>query len=130
MFQAGADTKIVKEITGHISDAVHKYQKTSTDQKMEVSKIIQEDIKPIKLSEASPMEIVESPKKVTLEDRCKLEKLVLPIKVEKTQESGETEICNKVSTIINSAIEAVGDRKAKLTIQVELNNWGELLRKE
>ena len=40
LFQSGADTKLVKEIKGHISDAVHKYQCTSNNQKMKVSEII------------------------------------------------------------------------------------------
>ena len=40
MFQCGIDTKIVKEITGHSSDAVAKYQVTSNNQKREVSVIL------------------------------------------------------------------------------------------
>ena len=122
LFQTGADTKLVKEITGHISDAVHKYQKTSIHQKMEVSKIIQGDVKPIKLSEAAPMEIVESPKVVSLEDKCKLEKIELPIKLQETSETHQDGLCNEVNSVIHSAIEVVGDCKATVTIQVELNN--------
>ena len=56
LFQAGQSSKIVKEITGHISDAVEKYQTTSTDQKMHVSGILQGEIQPIKLSQAEPMQ--------------------------------------------------------------------------
>ena len=33
LFQAGIDRKIVKEYTGHVSDAVDKYQITSAEQK-------------------------------------------------------------------------------------------------
>ena len=40
LFQAGVDTKIVREITGHVSDAINKYQVTSHDQKKEVSDIL------------------------------------------------------------------------------------------
>ena len=124
LFQAGQDVKIVKEITGHISDAVHKYQCTSTSQKMKVSEIIQGDVKEIKLSQSEPMEIVESPKLPSLEEKCKLPKLVLPIKV---NEQVESEECNKydletdVGNIINSTVKAIGKRKAKVTIQVEFN---------
>ena len=41
MFQAGIDHKIVKEITGHRSDAIDKYQITSEDQKAIVSIVIE-----------------------------------------------------------------------------------------
>ena len=41
LFQAGESTKIVKEITGHISDVVNKYQSTSDAQKTRASNIIQ-----------------------------------------------------------------------------------------
>ena len=40
LFQAGVDRKIIKEFTGHASDAVDKYQVTSEAQKQEMSKII------------------------------------------------------------------------------------------
>ena len=45
MFQAGIDRKIVKEITGHKSDALDKYQVTSEDQLANVSKVISGEIK-------------------------------------------------------------------------------------
>ena len=40
LFQAGVQRKIVKECTGHRSDAVDKYQITSDEQKKKVSSII------------------------------------------------------------------------------------------
>ena len=40
MFQAGIDRKIIKEITGHRSDAVDAYQETSVEQKRLVSNVI------------------------------------------------------------------------------------------
>ena len=40
LFQAGVDKKIVKEITGHASDALIRYQVTSMKQKEAVSKIL------------------------------------------------------------------------------------------
>ena len=48
LFQAGVQRKIVKECTGHTSDAVDKYQITSNNQKQIVSEIVpgQHDIKP------------------------------------------------------------------------------------
>ena len=64
LFQAGQSTKIMKEITGHVSDTVHKYQTTSDEQRMVVSEIIQGNEPQRKLSEAPCMEIVELPKEV------------------------------------------------------------------
>ena len=40
LFQVGQSVKIVKELTGHMSDAVHKYQTMSDQQRMVVIKII------------------------------------------------------------------------------------------
>ena len=40
LFQAGVDWKLVKEFTGHISDAVNKYQVTSNEQREALSVII------------------------------------------------------------------------------------------
>ena len=40
LFQTGIDQKIVKEITGHASDALEKYQVTSKKQREHVSKIL------------------------------------------------------------------------------------------
>ena len=40
LFQKGVDRKLVKEFTGHVSDAVDKYQITSDEQRETISKII------------------------------------------------------------------------------------------
>ena len=40
MFQAGIDSKIVRKITGHASDALNKYQITSNKQKNVVSDVL------------------------------------------------------------------------------------------
>ena len=41
LFQAGVQRKLVKEMTGHTSDAIDKYQVTSDSQKHAMSKILQ-----------------------------------------------------------------------------------------
>ena len=41
LFQAGVDRKIIKEFTGHSSDAVDNYQVTSEEQRHELSSIWQ-----------------------------------------------------------------------------------------
>ena len=88
LFQAGADVKIVKEITGHVRDAVHKYQTTSDEH---VSKIVQEGVQNIKLSEAAPMEVIEEVSKPNNDDKFKLPKFKLPVsgKKDAAVEGGE-----------------------------------------
>ena len=41
LFQAGQNVKLIKEITGHVSDAIEKYKITSDKQIMKLSSIIQ-----------------------------------------------------------------------------------------
>ena len=125
LFQAGQSDQLVKEITGHISDSVNKYKTTSDEQHMSLSEIIQGDVPVVKLSQAPPLEIVDAPKVATLEEKCALPKLVL------SQEScgkgldvsePETALCTEgaVGDLLKSTMNVVGNRKAKLTIQVEL----------
>ena len=113
----------MKEVTGHILDAVHKYQETSTDQKMHLSEIIQGDVEPIKLSQVQSMEVVEAPKTISNEDKFKLPKFVLPVNVKNDIESKEckrNEKFNEVHDVLETAIKAIGSHKAKVTVQVEL----------
>ena len=44
LFQAGFDRKIVKEYSGHRSDAIDRYQVTSESQKQQVSKVLAGEI--------------------------------------------------------------------------------------
>ena len=69
----------MKEITGHVSDAAHKYQSTSDAQRMSLSEIIQGDV-PMSLNchKQNSMEVVEVPKEVPNEVKYALPKLVLP----------------------------------------------------
>ena len=125
LFQGGQDVKIVKEITGHISDVVHKYQQTSDVQRMNVSLIIQNDKDSVKLSEASPMEVVPGPSKKDDHEVFKLKPFKLPIcegnegkrdDVDRKSETMKQGICN----VIEAAMKSVGKRRAKVTVEVEL----------
>ena len=123
LFQAGTDVKLIKEITGHVSDAVHKYQTTSDQQRMTVSEIIQGNGP--KLSQASPMGIVEDQPKVADEVKFALPKFEMPIKITQSvseigKDPSSSEIACKVSDVIKNAVTAVGKRRAKVTIEVEL----------
>ena len=123
LFQAGQSVKLVKEVTGHVSDAVHKYQTTSDEQRMNLSEIVQGDVKEVKLSQADQMQIVEPPKALSDYQKFSLPKLILPVQAEDVEGAeGNQEISNsgQISEILKSAIKAVGGRKAKITMEVEL----------
>ena len=120
LFQAGQNVKIVKEITGHISDAVHKYQTTSDQQRMGASSVIQGDLKPKKLSEADQMQIVESPNIAPNEKKFSLPKLVFNNSDRIEEKVDEPEKTGEINDLIETAVRAVGNRKAKVTVQVEL----------
>ena len=79
LFQAGISTKLVKEITGHVSDAVNKYQSTSDEQRIGVAAIIQGDVNEKKLSEAVQMEVVPQVESISIEEKFKLPKFKLPV---------------------------------------------------
>ena len=92
---------------------------------MDASAIIQGDILEPKLSQAEPMEVVYDESKVTNGQKFKLPKFELPVKCKKQEtcieriEKDSTKSC-QIASVIESAINAVGNRKAKLTIEVEL----------
>ena len=57
LFQSGIDTKIVKEYTGHISDAVDRYQITSEQQRENLSKVLRGETSSSSKSTSTQMEI-------------------------------------------------------------------------
>ena len=71
----------------------------------------------MKLSQAEPMQIVDAPSKSD-EEIFKLDRLVIPKSGEKSEDSKE--IGARVANVIENAINAIGNRHAKLTLNVEL----------
>ena len=43
LFQSGVDEKLIRELTGHVSNALFKYEKASEDQAKHVSNILSAD---------------------------------------------------------------------------------------
>ena len=82
-----------------------------------MSKILQGVDNVVKLSQVEPMQIVHDVKNISIEEKFKLPKLVIAKSNAKDETKNE---CNKIGEIIKSAMEAVGDRKAKITFQIEL----------
>ena len=72
-------------------------------------------------SQAEAMEVVDAPKPVSNDQKFKLPKFVLLMnkdKVKNKQESYEGARADDVSNVIDLAIKAVGNRKAKVIVQV------------
>ena len=61
LFQAGVDRKVIKEFTGHSSDAVDSYQITSEGQRREISSILAGECKQSNAPETNKI-VDESPK--------------------------------------------------------------------
>ena len=66
LFQAGVDRKIIKEFTGHSSDAVDNYQVTSDNQRRELSAIIAGEVAEKLVSECNPIKECKSHTKPNL----------------------------------------------------------------
>ena len=105
LFQSGQNVKLIKEVTGHISDAVEKYETTSDAQRMRISSIIQGE------------ECVEEQVNIT-DNVCK--KSDVPDLVVNVNESHEKSDKMNMCSVLKEAIKAVGNRKARLTLHVDL----------
>ena len=80
---------------------------------MNVSSIIQTDVKPIKLSKTAPTEIVVALKVVSNEEKCQLPKLVLSINDKSSSNEVKKSKGEQVASVIESTIKAVGDPKSE-----------------
>ena len=114
LFQAGVDRKIVKEYTGHVSDAVDKYQVTSDAQKKQLSEIIggcKDGVteKTVKLQE-SDLELKVTDKGMK-EIGCSCAKKT--VKVDKSDQLG---------TVISDLLKARNGGKAVVRIEIEFSD--------
>ena len=102
LYQAGQNVKLIKEVTGHISNAVEKYEITSDQQRMDISSIIQGE-----KESKNEVEVKEIADKID------------PVTVNL---NSEAQSCDKesVSHVIENAIKAIGNRKARLTLHIDL----------
>ena len=96
--------KLIKEITGHVSNAVEKYEITSDQQRMELSSIIQgeEDVVEECKVEENVVEMVKSE----------------PITVKMSDGNGKVE-ANSIENVIQSVVQSTANRKCRLTIHVD-----------
>lgn len=103
LFQAGQNVKLIKEITGHVSDAVEKYEITSDKQRMDLSSIIQGE------------QIGEEPKRKE-ESRGEVGVSEMEINL---REVNKSETKHDIANVIDSAVRAVGQRKARITVHID-----------
>ena len=111
---AGVPTKIIKECTGHRSDAVNKYQVTSDSQKEACSRIVGGHVKPTSTVSVPPKSFE---KDVVSEVSEKSESNV--VKGQACKSCGESNVGNIVSELLKS-VSKTG--KAKIKIEIEVSN--------
>ena len=123
LFQAGVEDKIVHEITGHVSDAINKYQETSVAQKHEVSSVLnsgKSDVKSpktkkLKVGPKSPVPSLEfsvadrSERASGLQCLCK-------------RESFKLEKATELSEMINHIVSQRKSGKAKIKLEIEFSD--------
>ena len=102
LFRAGQNVKLIKEVTGHVSNAVEKYEMTSDQQCMDISSILQ----------AEPIEKIKDQSDQEFDKNS-------TINVE-LNEVGEKSNSNMIANVIESTVKSIGNRKAWLTLHIDL----------
>ena len=111
LFQAGVDRKLVKEATGHTSDAVDKYQITSDQQRREMSKIL--------AGNTSNDEVICLPCNGTRHSKANVNESEF---VKETDQSKSINVGTKVGDVgdmVNKII-ATNSKKGKTVIRIEI----------
>ena len=107
LFRAGVDRKIVKEITGHHSDAMDAYQITGHEQHKLASLAVQGKIDNVNASVPSP--------NVTEKERTESDL----VQTKKVTSVGEVNKTSNVTEIVQSILNA-STKKGKTTIRIEI----------
>ena len=105
LFQNGVDKKLVKEFTGHVSDAVDKYQETSDTQRAQMSKIIHG-----KQFNNDPKAQVELSVSEKTEGKC------VGCSCNRNMQLKE---CDKIGDLVNSLVTTRKGSKATIKIEIE-----------
>ena len=118
LFQAGVQRKLVKEMTGHTSDAIDKYQVTSDSQKNAMSRILQGNPIDSKISNSEICKVGG-----TSVDACNVTNVKEAMSDESANESckGESK-SNQIGGLIEQIISSVNaNGKAKIKIEIEIS---------
>ena len=120
LFLAGVDRKIVKEVTGHLSDAVDKYQVTSEDQQKNLSKIIGNTHETDKVGTLEKVETIVIDKK---EDLATVKLSEVGESGDKTCNCKKTSVSSNVSEVVEKILNATSSRgKTVIKIEIEIHN--------
>ena len=124
LFQAGVQRKIVKECTGHRSDAVDKYQITSDDQKRKVSNIIaQKPSSTIVQSSMDPVGGTALDPKFASKPECASASTIVSPDSKQCTVNLSTPKCDCTSNNIGSLVENIVkkvDSEGKTTIKIQI----------
>ena len=120
LFLAGVDRKIVKEVTGHLSDAVDKYQVTSEDQQKNLSKIIGNTHETDKVGTLEKVETIVIDKK---EDLATVKLSEVGESGDKTCNCKKHSVSSNVSEVVEKILNATSSRgKTVIKIEIEIHN--------
>ena len=129
LFHAGIDRKLVKEFTGHTSDAVDKYQITSEMQRREISEVVhgdkrQQEANKVDIEEESSNEIVEFKRKepvhemeISVSQKSKGD--VGSFSCQCNTRRVDIEKSDQMSSLIKQIVQSRQAGKAKIKIEIE-----------
>ena len=129
LFQAGVDRKLIKEYTGHTSDAIDKYQITSSEQRQEISNVLH--------SEGKTNVECHDHDEVDTEKNAEVEPIRPSLELSVTSRNKKGEVyqgceCKKncmcigqndhISAMIQQLMQTKGHGKAKVKIEIEFSD--------
>ena len=120
LFNAGVDRKLVKEFTGHASDAVDQYQMTSHDQREQISNIIGGRQKVMNQPVTSVTNETERKSENCVEIEVKKEQNVNKLACSCTRKNVNLCDAQGLGQLINDMLEGRKYGKAKIKLEIEL----------
>ena len=111
LFQAGVDRKLVKEYSGHRSDALDQYQITSENQKQMISNILAG-------AKQAPSTVTSTESKATSKTEVKEPDGNVNISCGCKQKNVQISEINQVGSLINQLVTARGDSKTVVQIEI------------
>ena len=126
LFQAGIDRKIVKEISGHRSDAVDKYQITSDIQKQQVSNVISKVLKVPHLVEQKT-DFCEESNEIKTKDKIENVEVLSTFSLDGKERCSCKKTYKQTSNNLGEMIESIlkanakDGKKARVKIEIEID---------
>ena len=118
LFQSGVDPKLIREFTGHRSDALHDYEVTSDQQRQQMSNIIQGEVcSETKKNELKCKQDVSNDLEISVHNKSDAGCLGCSCNNQNVKLS-ETE---KLGSVIEQILKSNKGGKAKIKIEIELN---------